>query len=55
MDQSPKRINLKPEEAEFIEFMRDLNFGTIQELTVQHGLPQHCKVALRSVKFGGKK
>ena len=42
---------LHPKELKLIKFIRDLEYGTIKELKIQHGLPERAELPLKSVKF----
>lgn len=47
-------MEVHPAEKDLIELIRMERFGVIHELSFENGLPHHCKLALKNVKFGGK-
>ncbi len=50
-----KPFELHPKERELIELIRELRYGMITSLRVQHGLPEVADIPLRKVKFTGEK
>lgn len=50
------RFSLTPRQSQLVEMMRQLNFGSIERLTIRDGKPVFCPspVVLRDIKLGGE-
>ncbi len=53
----PRKSTLLPAQAELVELMQELDFGTIEGLGIQDGLPvlKPRPRVIRDVKFGARK
>ncbi len=45
--------DLHPKERELIELIRELKYGVITSLRIQHGLPEVADIPLKKVRFTG--
>lgn len=46
--ESTLELNIHPNILKFMELCRDINFGTIQELSIQDGIPVFVKYVIET-------
>jgi len=52
--EEPEPFVLHPKERELIELIRELQYGEIISLRIQHGLPEVADIPLKKVRFTGR-